>query len=127
MKVSSVSNFLLHMAAVDMAAFGHPLTSSEWQILLVLGKEAPAHMRPGENGLSYKSLKCTCELSDDALSRGLRRLVGIGLIERENSERDQRVAFYRLSSRGRSGMVIIGHKLLQQTSQLIADLIMPSA
>jgi len=77
------------------------------------------------SGQSYKALKCICALSDDTLSRSLRHLLSMGLIERSGSAEDQRVIQYRLSPGGHDGLVRIGWEILQQASALFVALSLP--
>ena len=123
MGVSSVASFLQQMASANLSAFDQQLTLTEWKILLALGESTSNDkMMDKSGGQSYKSLRCTCELSDDALSRGLRRLVELGLTERRNSRTDQRVMHYCLSPVGQDGILRIGRALVQQLGQLVIAL-----
>lgn len=127
MTLSSISDFLHRVGAMGVTVFGDRISPSDWQILLALGRSSGESLTPSSQAgeadhsgaQSYKALKCSCGLSDDALSRGLRRLVDLGLVERRHGVKDLRVICYSLSPQARHGFQQMGRLVLMELSSLI--------
>jgi DNA-binding MarR family transcriptional regulator len=142
MNVASVSRFLHSLAALGPAVFGERLSQTEWQILVVLGGAKAPTPPDGASGhsaasaglaqgsvtaLSYKTLKCHCGVSDDALSRGLRRLVVTGLVLRTSCESDQRSVRYGLSPKAEQAFSRMGSLVVAELAGLVLSLSMALA
>lgn len=127
MTISSISAFLQSISVISLTVFNQRLTQTDWQILLALGRMCGSnltdttHLDP-QSGQSYKSLKFACSLSDDTLSRALRRLVEMGLVERHTTELDQRVVRYSLSAKGEQGFTQMARLVVAELGSLILSL-----
>ena len=127
MNAADISRFLLSVSVVGRGVFGRRMTPTDWQILIVLGVARGAagqfsveSLSP--NAQSYKSLKLASGLSDDALSRGLRRLVQLELVARHATEADQRVIRYALTPRAEEGLAKIGRSVMHELGSLVLSM-----
>ena len=130
MNIAAVSRFLNSVSAVGVAVFGERIAKTHWQILIALGGAAEpesvlySHEAMPASAQSYKSIKCVSGLSDDALSRGLRRLVEMGLVTRYAAGEDHRVVRYSLTPAAEEGLAKIGRMLVSEMGSLILSLAM---
>lgn len=128
MNIAAISRFLNSIMAVGSTVFGKRLAQTHWQILIVLGGAGEFSVS-GQfiegmpaGAQSYKYIKCLSGLSDDALSRGLRRLVEMGLVERHTTGLDQRVVCYKLTARAEDGLAKVGRMLVTEMGSLILSM-----
>ena len=131
MTTVAISRFLRSVAVVGRGVFGAQLTQTDWQILVVLGGAcdasgaslAPSSELVSPGAQSYKSIKYGSGLSDDALSRGLRRLAEMGLVARHASKADHRVIRYSLTPRAEEGLAHIGRIVVSEMGSLVLSLV----
>jgi len=128
MNIVSITRFLHSIATLGNVVFGEQLSQTDWQVLIILGgakSPAPRVVQrrsevPGAQ--SYKTLKCLTALSDDALSRSLKRLVSMGLVVRCNGEVDQRQVLYALSEKAEQGFGRMGGMVVAELGGLVLSL-----
>ncbi len=131
MTIAAISRFLRSVTIVGRGVFDVCLTQTDWQILTVLGGAcdpvdavvASSTEMVSPMAQSYKTIKCGSGLSDDALSRGLRRLLEMGLVARHSTEADLRVIRYSLTPRAEEGLAQIGRILVSEMGSLVLSLV----
>ncbi len=123
MKVLRLKKFLPYQLSVTTNKISHliaqaygpslNLSRAQWRVMAVLGEES---------GLSGSQVAERTAQDKVTVTRAVKALIATGLVRREASQSDGRVAFLKLTRKGRRSYESIAPQVLQYETQLLKAL-----